>query len=183
MKLNRCAVCEKLTFTPYHITEIKENQSASIFDMCKKCGQKYIDNLPKRYDEFTPKDDIEMTHIQTPEETLHFMNGIPLPSKPNKKTSCKCGTKQEEFELRGRIGCAECYDHFGEKIEQLIIKYHNANKHVGRRPKKEMDWDSIKDPVEKLKLLKLHYAKALELEEYEKLANLKTKIDQISNSQ
>ena len=85
----------------------------------------------------------------------------------------------EEFNGHGRFGCSECYSHFEIIMEKLVYPYHKARQHVGKSPKREMAEKLENDPVEKLKFLKLKYAKALELEEYEKLADLVKEIEDV----
>ena len=85
----------------------------------------------------------------------------------------------EEFNTHGRFGCADCYLHFEIIMEELVYPYHKAKAHVGKRPKRQLAEKLENDPVEKLKLLKLRYAKALELEEYEKLADLLKEIEDV----
>lgn len=178
MKSNRCSRCERLTHTPYHITEIRPNESASVFDMCEQCGENYLKNLSKT-EEILDKKTI---HVQTPDKILHFKNGSQIFSQ--KKSECtKCGMDIEYFKKHKRMGCPECYYFFGDKLDQMLLSIHGSNAHIGKFPQHETSWDQIEDPVTKIRLLKLHYSKALELEEYEKLADLKSRIDQLSNCQ
>jgi replicative DNA helicase len=41
----------------------------------------------------------------------------------------------EDFEKHGRFGCPKCYDHFTEKMEQLVYPFHKGNVHTGKIPK------------------------------------------------
>tara|TARA_Y100000034_G_C6788237_1_gene352729 strand:+ start:281 stop:718 length:438 start_codon:yes stop_codon:yes gene_type:complete len=126
------------------------------------------------------KNKLDLTHIKTPEELLNFLSGVQKPQSD--KEPCECGMSVDEFDKHGKFGCPKCYEHFDEKLEELVYPFHGACQHVGKRPKRQIMEHIENDPVEKLKLLKLQYAKALELEEYEKLADLKKAIDEISPS-
>ena len=150
------------------ITEITNGKIESCF-LCKSCGEEFMGKKKPR------KTELDLSYIKTPEDLLEFIQGTQKESFP----PCKCGLTLEDFDEHGRFGCPHCYDHFEQRMEQLVYPYHKGKKqHVGKRPKRQME-EEAKKPSEKLKLLKLRYAKALELEEYEKLSNLLEEIDDI----
>ena len=180
-----CFNCDKFIKKEniFHITELKENGRNNIFNLCEKCIKNYIETIPYSYENFNKKDDIEIIHIKTQKETYHFINGIEQ-KEEDLKVSCECGTTQEDIQIRKSVGCSKCYDHFEEELKRIIKKVQPNMKHMGKRPKKLStmpDWDEMENNEEKLKLLKLYYAKALELEEYEKLSDLKSRIDRHEN--
>ncbi len=45
-----------------------------------------------------------------------------------------CGLKYSEFEKTGRLGCAQCYQDFSERLDPLLQRIHGRNQHAGRRP-------------------------------------------------
>ena len=163
--LGKCFFCDKLKYLQYTITEVN-NGNVESQRMCKECGEEYM-GISKN------KKEIDLTHIKTPEELLSFIQEIKQP----KIEACKCGMTLKEFNTHGRFGCPDCYLHFEIIMEKLVYPYHKAKNHVGKRPKRQFE----NDPVEKLKLLKLRYAKVLELEEYEKLADLLKEINYVKN--
>lgn len=171
MTIKKCFQCNKFTHTPIHVTEISKDKSVYTYDLCKKCGNKLMDA------EKTEK--IDLSHIKTPEQLLDFMAaGIQsmLPKEPPKPPCPGCGLTIEEFDTKGRFGCAKCYGHFTERMEQLVFPYHKANSHVGKIPKKYMSDLCNSSVEEKRKLLKLKMAKAIELEEYENAAQIKIEL-------
>jgi protein arginine kinase activator len=169
MILKKCFQCNKTTYTPYHVTEISKDKIVYCYDLCKKCGEGLM-NVQKN-------EKIDLTHIKTPEQLLDFITGVV------KNPPCpECGLKVEEFNVNGKFGCAECYNHFVENMQQLVFPYHRANVHFGKIPKKQMKelWNSTTE--EKTKLLKLRLAKAIELEEYEKASLIKIDLDVLRQS-
>jgi len=176
--INKCFLCDKITYVPFHVTEINDGKVIS-YHMCKQCGTEYTQDAFKQKQE--PMKKLDLTHIKTPEELLNFLSGVHQAPKSDKEP-CVCGMTIAEFDDKGKFGCAQCYEHFDEKMEELAYPWHGARQHVGKQPKRQMAELMENDPVEKLKLLKLKYAKSLELEEYEKLADLKKQIDEISPS-
>lgn len=169
MAIKKCFQCNKFTYTPYHVTEITK-EKVYTYDLCKKCGE-HITEVGNK------EQKVDLSHIKTPEELLDFMaEGLKsLMSKEEPKPPCPgCGLTIEEFDMKGRFGCSKCYEHFTERMEQLVFPYHKANQHVGKRLKK------LPTTIdEKRKLLKLKMAKAIELEEYEKAAEIKIELDSL----
>lgn len=45
-----------------------------------------------------------------------------------------CGMTLGEFRQKGRLGCPRDYEVFGEHLEGLLTRMHNADRHVGRGP-------------------------------------------------
>lgn len=174
MAIKKCFQCNKFTYTPIHVTEISKDKSVYTYDLCKKCGTPLM-NIEK-----TQK--IDLSHIETPEQLLEFMSGINLAQKEVSKPPCPgCGLTIETFDKNGRFGCAKCYEHFTERMEQLVFPYHKANSHVGKIPKKYIHDLCNSSIEEKIKLLKLQLAKAIELEEYEKATQFKTELENLQN--
>jgi len=178
MMISQCFFCNKTTYTPYRITEITDGTVES-YRMCKKCGDEFMSDFKKP----EPKKEVELdlSHIKTPEELLGFIQN--MREGLDELPPCEgCGLTLKEFDKHGRFGCPKCYEHFEQRMEELVYPFHKAREHVGKRPKHQIEKEIEQDPVEKLKLLKLRYAKALELEEYEKCGDLKKQIDELSQS-
>jgi len=168
--LKKCFQCNKITYTPFHVTEIAKDKTFYAYDLCKLCGEDLM-NIPQKTD---------LTHITTPEQLLNFISGSVLAGQKDKTLPCNgCGLTIDEFNVNGRFGCAACYTHFTEKMEKLVFPCHAANCHVGKFPKKQLEvfWNST--PEEKIKLLKIRLAKAVELEEYEKAAEIKVELEDV----
>ncbi len=175
----KCFQCNKVTQTPYHVTELAKG-SVYTYDLCKKCGE---DMVNMSFKPQTKPDVLDLSHIQTPEQLLQFISGMhyrqKAPEQPDKPPCPGCGLTLPEFDHYGKFGCPQCYDHFTERMEQLVYPYHKADHHVGKKPKGYMEakWNS--SPDEKRKLLKLRMAKAIELEEYEKAAEIKRELQDL----
>ena len=59
-----------------------------------------------------------------------------LPSfmKENSNTCTKCGEEYDNFIKTGLLGCADCYDMFEDKIDQVLKNMQGSIEHVGRKP-------------------------------------------------
>lgn len=182
MKVNRCFFCNKMTSTPVHVTELDGDSFQSV-DLCVKCAAEYMEAIdPKQLPEPPEPEavNLDLSHITTPEQLLEVLQVKPKKRYPD-KDPCDCGMTLEEFDEYGRFGCANCYDHFHEIVDNIVLPYHNdATEHVGKIPRNRAEHIANRDPQERLKLLKLRYAQAIELEEYEKAAVLHEEIKQLN---
>ena len=50
-------------------------------------------------------------------------------------TRCKvCGSSFDDIASRGKLGCADCYELFADRLAPSIERMHNRAKHVGKLP-------------------------------------------------
>jgi protein arginine kinase activator len=138
--------------------------------MCEKCGKVYS----QKPEQNELKTKIDLSHVKTPEELLAILtSGMAITSQME---PCMCGMSEVEFDKKGKMGCPKCYDHFYSKLEQLVFPYHGASQHVGKQPKSQL---SSEDPEQMEKLLKLQLSEAVELEEYERAAEIKSQLQSL----
>lgn len=45
-----------------------------------------------------------------------------------------CGMTLREFQKSGKVGCADCYAAFGDKMKQTLKSIHGHSRHVGKVP-------------------------------------------------
>ena len=155
----------------YQITDVAPDKSVYSYNLCKKCGDQLVEKINK-------KKEIDLSNIKTPEELLNLICGVDI--KNTVKNPCPgCGWTNTEFNIHGRFGCSKCYDHFSEKMKELVYPYHNASSHVGKTPKEYLKkkWNSTLE--EKSKLLKLRLAKAIEVEEYDKATQINLELQEV----
>jgi protein arginine kinase activator len=168
MKLKQCSLCNKYTDAPYKLTEAQADGSAKSFYACPACAEARLGGSA-----------IDLSRVSTAEELLDLILKAELP--PRATPPCGCGLTEAEFDRDGRFGCAACYVHFSAKMTELVFPYHKAQDHVGKKPKAHWLDPVLSDPVAKQKLLKLRYAKALELEQYERAAEIKGELDELTS--
>lgn len=182
MKIGICFFCDQLKYVPYHVTEINPNKSVDSVVMCSECGAQYINDIAPKG---SSGSDMKMSKsnengvddiINSIEELKDFIFGTSMHQPVQSEKVCKCGWTEKDFNKCGRMGCPECYNCFTNQMKSVVYPYHGSSSHCGKSPKKK----ALVTPEDKLKLLKLQYAKALELEEYEKLRDLKRQIDELS---
>jgi protein arginine kinase activator len=85
----------------------------------------------------------------------------------------KCKMSYEEFQKTGKLGCSNCYNVFGERLQSLFKRLHGEVEHHGRIPGKISKTIKTTKEIEKLKEL---LNAAIQKEEYEKAAEIRDKI-------
>ena len=86
-----------------------------------------------------------------------------------------CGFSQADFKKTGRLGCAQCYDTFGEALETLIKQMHKGTEHAGKVPQRFVQ--TLQRETE-LKDLHRNLRKAVAEENYESAAKIRDEIKQ-----
>lgn len=96
-------------------------------NLCEECSKKlgisHMDfNMPIDFSSFFGE---FMEDFATP-EFMPLLNEI-------KALKCNnCGSTFEEIANTGKLGCGNCYDVFGERLDSIIRRIQGANCHVGR---------------------------------------------------
>ncbi len=87
-----------------------------------------------------------------------------------------CGTSYSSFKKVGRMGCSRCYEYFEKQLMPLLRSVHADTRHLGKVPTRY----SKKVSAER-KVLKLQEEldRAVELENYEKAAELRDEIKKL----
>ncbi len=104
-----------------------------------------------------------------------------------------CGYTFEDIAHTGKVGCANCYDVFQDRLEPIIRRIQSSNHHVGRLGKiidKKIDEKQHKanrtnkevTPEEKLEILKEDLKQAIKEERYEDAAKLRDEIKKIEDN-
>lgn len=81
-----------------------------------------------------------------------------------------CGIYYDEIVKDGKVGCAECYEHFSDQFDALHTKLHQHEEHVGKN-----------SSTQKLKDLQLRLAHAKEHGKFEEAAQLVNQICRLKN--
>lgn len=92
-------------------------------------------------------------------------------------TCPSCGMTHEKFQKAGLLGCAECYRAFAEPLNELLKRIHGSTQHTGHAPGVRKHAVSNRLAVIGLRQ---QLAKAIESEEYERAAELRDQIRQLT---
>lgn len=175
MKLHKCFFCNKITHTPIRLTDVKEDGSVEVFKVCVKCGNQYQAVNP---DDMKPN--IEVLDLENVVTVEHLFDLLSIKPKREVDRVCDCGLTETEFDDKGRFGCPQCYTTFADKMAELVFPWHGAKSHEGKSPMNMLRQKWETDPEEKRKVLKLRFAKAIELEDYESAKEIKKELDGLS---
>ena len=102
--------------------------------------------------------------------------GEPTPSSISARTvRCeKCGSSFNDIIESGKIGCAECYKTFYDKLLPSLQRIHGKTKHEGKFPNRV----SVEnEKANNLNKLEEELKEAIETQNFEKAATLRDKIN------
>lgn len=89
-----------------------------------------------------------------------------------------CGFSQADFKKTGRLGCAHCYDTFGDGLSSLLKAMHKGTSHVGKLPARLA---AVMQLDAQMKSLQRELERAVAEENYESAAELRDKIKNIES--
>ncbi len=87
-----------------------------------------------------------------------------------------CGNTFEHFKNSGKIGCANCYKVFREKLNPIFNSMQAKNIHTGKVPK---NLETYKPNLDNIDLLKEKLNIAIKNEDYEEAIKIRDKIKEI----
>ena len=97
----------------------------------------------------------------------------------------QCQMTYEEFRQNGKMGCANCYEAFSDKIEPLIKRLQGSTNHLGRKSKNIVEPKGIhtnkNTKLEDVEKLKEKIKQLIKEENYEEAAKIRDEIKKIEN--
>ena len=171
--MNLCQKCNSAQAT-VHLTEIDpENHKPHEMHLCEECAR----DTTLGGD---PKDSAP--------EGLQFssvLSGLqPKASKSgSRKLVCgNCGLSFQEFRVKGRFGCAECYDTFLDGLLPLLEKVHGSTRYVGPRPREGAPANpNLLAMKRELVDLRRRISFVVDKEDYEEAARLRDRIEELES--
>jgi protein arginine kinase activator len=117
----QCEVCQSSVAT-VHTIEVVDGK-ASEHHLCSGCAKTggVVQNAPT---------------LKIPEFIENLLaSGKTKRPRVKKEAACPgCGMTYQQFKVRGRLGCARCYEVFKKALIPLLEKIHDATKHTGKFP-------------------------------------------------
>ena len=165
------------------------------FNLCEECSKKLgIGEINfKMPIDFSSFFGDFMEDFATPE----FM---PLFSDIKALKCNECGYTFDDIVNTGRLGCANCYDVFEDRLDPIIRKIQNSNRHIGRigkildsrieKRQEKIDNKNIENKEKvankqnnELENLQLELKEAIKDERYEEAAKIRDRIKEIEKNQ
>lgn len=172
-------ICErcKQNKANFHITKIVNGQKEEQ-NLCDKCAKEL--NIMGFTNEL---------EFDTPFSFPNLLGGIVDYISKNQLNDANynedlvctnCGTSYAEFKDSGLLGCSNCYDNFSKYLLPVVKRVQGNTEHSGKVPVY-----SGKDIYNKRLIVKLkeELQRAINLEEYEKAAELRDKIKELKKEE
>ena len=107
---------------------------------------------------------------------LTHLGGKEIEEMANTKCG-SCGLSYAEFRSTGRLGCPRDYEVFDKALSGLLERIHHGTKHIGKVPA-----GAGEDLIREHEVLRLRQEleRAVQREEYEKAAEYRDKIAELS---
>jgi len=162
-----CQFCKKQEAT-IHVTNVESNAVKEIH-ICRQCAEaRGLDDLKKS--NFT------MTGFVAG----LFDSAFATAGKGRSPDCCpNCGTSYSAFQDVGRLGCSQCYEFFVAHLLPLLRSIHGNTRHLGKIPQRFSKQVRMRREVRKLQE---ELDAAVQLEQYERAAELRDEIRRLSES-
>lgn len=164
-----CQNCGKYEATT-HVKRIINGESAEAH-LCSDCAHALGYN------------DVFGGFSNTFSELLGSFFGEPSGALNSRTVRCeKCGNTFTDIVNNGKIGCADCYTTFYEKLLPSLQRIHGKTRHEGKVPLIRSA-NSIKIEENKLEILEAELKSAIESQEFEKAAELRDEINRMKEGE
>lgn len=172
----RCEHCKQAE-AQIHLKQIV-NAHQEERHLCRACFQAYqAENLHDMLG-FSGKPGSAPSHGHHENWVKTFFAPQPEQDHPARTTESTtvcagCGMTWLDFQQNGLLGCAQCYQVFGDRMPQLLRKIHGHTKHVGKQPHVKPASPQLDDPGA---ILQQTLKQAIADEAYEEAAVLRDQI-------
>ena len=160
--MTKCQKCSKIA--TLHITDIFSEEHVEERHLCEECAQNYLHE---------PQQTVQskLAELTGSEEELRA-------SLAEHKCD-ECGLSFLEFRSTGRLGCSHDYDVFHDELVPLLENIHGETKHQGKVPRR---LPQAQRRSSELAGLHKQLEQAVQAENYEKAAELRDRIQQLTES-
>ncbi len=90
-----------------------------------------------------------------------------------------CGMTYYDFMQKGKFGCSECFNNYGNVLDDSLGRIHGSDRHIGKKPKNFVADRLVKDgkeEISELDKLQAQLNQAVKDERYEDAARLRDNI-------
>jgi protein arginine kinase activator len=158
----QCDVCQTKKATVF-LTQIVKGEMQKV-NLCEGCSK--------------AKGVTDPTGFALADMLLGFGSGEKLENQPQERSCARCGMTHPTFRKTGRLGCAQCYQTFGDHMDNLLKAMHKGTRHIGKTPSRGVP---VADDAELVQLREA-LAEAVSGERFEEAARLRDRIQQLRPS-
>jgi protein arginine kinase activator len=191
----KCQKCDKIA--TFHITEMNDSSQPEELHLCDEHAYEYLHkNDAKKTEEddehscgcgcacgseCSCDEDAQCDGDNKPfddEETDASLKELTEDLMETDFQSCPCcGLGFQEFRKTGRLGCANDYRAFQERLDPFLLSVHGASEHVGKAPRRR---GVVVDYGPTLVRLRNELLDAVATEDYERASILRDKIKELT---
>lgn len=162
MKCQKCGTNNANTHVKTIINgEFKE------YSLCSECAKKmgYTNIFGNMEDDFS--------------SLLGSFFGNALPARTQATRCDFCGSTYSDITKSGHVGCAKCYEIFGDQLLPSIRRIHGNTAHCGKNSAQSKPKSSQPSKEDKIKELQQQLNTAIEEQNFEYAAELRDKIKEM----
>jgi protein arginine kinase activator len=185
----KCQKCDKVA--TFHITEMNDSSQPEELHLCDEHAYEYLHkNDAKNADEEERScgcscgsecscgDDCDCDVEFEGEENDASLKELTEDLMETDLQSCPCcGLGFQEFRKTGRLGCANDYRAFQDRLDPFLLSVHGASEHVGKTPRRR---GIVVDYGPTLVRLRNELLDAVATEDYERASVLRDKIKELT---
>jgi protein arginine kinase activator len=157
----KCQFCTEIATV--HLTQIVGGKMQKI-DLCEKCAKEKGVADPTGF---------SLADMLLGLGASEQMKGT---SESSDLVCPQCGFTQPDFKKTGRLGCAMCYQTFGEGLTTILKDMHKGTTHKGKVPTRLARHQIFET---QMKELRTNLQQAIADEKYEEAASIRDQISQI----
>ncbi len=160
-------LCQKCHKNPASVryTEVVDGQAVHQF-LCPSCLAGYQENAAAAFNLDVPKPGLRRGKDT---DSVRF-------GKRARRACPTCGMPLDRILETARVGCADCYSHFGEEVESILEGLHRSPKHQGKARRTDDARARLRADLQKKRVL---LRSVLQVEDYEQAASLRDEIKRL----
>lgn len=107
-------------------------------------------------------------------------NYVDTKQHPANEVRCdNCGMTYYDFMQKGKFGCSECFNNYGDLLDDSLKRIHGSDRHIGKKPKNyvaDIVFKDGKEDMSEVDKLQAELNQAIKDERYEDAARLRDNI-------
>ncbi len=171
-----CENCQKNQATTHMRKTV--NGETSEWHLCAECAKEQ--GIGGVFSDFGMFPSLHST-FNTFNSLFTNLFGEPAITAGHEETCPGCGLTFDQIARTGKVGCAQCYTAFRDKLKPSIERIHGQTNHIGKQPvilseEPETQVETTPDYSAEIAKLQAELDACLEKQEYERCAEIRDRI-------